>query len=150
MVVPRLIHPVTCVLKINDRASTRMDPDTREPIQRLKYKGEINLPGQIRESIRKKDVVMERGGRNEKEGGYILFRTIDLDAALKTIGSSYEEWANTLNGSVNDRILTAGNQKLNAFITRLDPLGHYTDQGGASLVKAYFTDRSAARKTGGA
>lgn len=150
MVLPNLIHPVSCTLKINNRAGTRMDPDTREPIQRIAYKGEITLPGQVTNSIRKKDVDMERGGRNERETGYVLFRTIDLDEQLKTIGSSYEEWANGSNGAVNDRILRVGNQSLNAYITRLEPIGHYSDQGGATLVRAFYTDRAPARKTGGA
>jgi hypothetical protein len=153
MVLPRLIHPVQCVLKINNRSATRMDSDTREPLQRLKYRGQITLSGQPSgqsgDSFRKKSVDMERGGRSEKESGYILFRTVDLDTALKTIGSTYDEWANDYNGAVNDRILSFGNQRVNAFVTRLEPIGHYADQGGSSLVKVYFTDRSSARKTGG-
>lgn len=150
MPYPRLLHQVNCILKIGNRSATLMDADTREPVQTLVYRGEITVPGQPRESIRKRDVDVERGGRNERESGYVLFRVIDLDEKLKAIGSSFEEWSNSVNGGVNDRIITLGNQKLNGYITRLEPMGHYPQYGGATLVKAFFTDRAPARKSGGA
>jgi phosphoribosylaminoimidazole (AIR) synthetase len=73
-----------------------------------------------------------KGGIESEAAGYVLFRYIDLSAAGVTLKQQ-------------DRIIKMGHIDTDVYIIGLKPIGHYQDQNGASLVKAFFTDRAPSR-----
>lgn len=129
MVQPRLIHPLDITFIGMDRGATIYDEDTREPIQQATRKEPVVLPGQLFYSmamtLRATNVGVLPGER-----GYVLFLTRDL-----------ADYGVVLDEAGNDEIVQAGDRVLNGYTTRLEWMGTYTDQGGFTMVKAYFKDR---------
>ena len=72
----------------------------------------------------------------EGSDGYVLFRRIDLDTAGITLQRQ-------------DRFSKLGHVETDVYIVRLEHTAHYPDQGGPTLVKAYFEDRGPSRQTRG-
>lgn len=132
MPLPNLIHAIDCDVEQIDTAATLYDPDTREPIQAAARATVITCPGQPRWTSQKQ---LEAAGFGpaDKVSGYVLFRYFDLDARSITL-------------RVNDRIVMQGRHTDEVYIVRLQPSGHYRDQDGASLVKAWFSDRLPAKE----
>lgn len=124
---PRLLHPVTVLLEQISPSDTVYDPDTREPIQQAARAASVSLRGQVKYGV-SKEMRVEPAGIQENERGYVLFRQKDLTAASVSL-------------AINDRISKIGRVNHDAYITRLEPTGHYGDLGGNTLVKAYFADR---------
>ncbi|KKN30264.1 hypothetical protein LCGC14_0835790 [marine sediment metagenome] len=132
MVQPNLIHPVPVEIQQIDLGGTFMDPDAREPVQHATRATTVTVPGQPRwnSQLTKGH---ERGGRTESAIGYVVFRTLDLNA-------------NSVVLQVNDRFKKIGTVDTDVFIERLEHTGHYPDQGGPTLVKAHFTDRQPSKQ----
>ena len=130
--LPRLIHPVDCTIEQIDTASTAYDEDAREPIQHAARKTAVVVQGQPKWRS-EKDLETARGGSTDAAAGYVLFRYADLTAAGVTL-------------RVNDRITIQGHLADEVYVTRLQPMGHYSDQNGATLVKAWFRDRKPAKE----
>lgn len=129
---PRLLHPVPIVIEQIDYASSLYDQDAREPIQQAARKIEVTLPGQASYGS-SRELSYSQGGRREDERGYVLFRQRDLDARSITL-------------QTNDRIKKIGQSVQDGYITRIEPKGHYPGQAGATLVRAWFSDRAPAKQ----
>lgn len=137
MVLPRLIHPIPCVIEQIDRANTLMDPDAREPIQQAARTAAFTVPGQPKYEAAPggpgaiANLNMDPQGPSDTAVGYVLFRVYDLE--------NHPLGPITL--QKGDRITMQGWIVEEVYIIRLQPRGHYSDQNGASLIKAWFTDR---------
>ena len=127
MVLPRLLHPIPIQVSQLDTSGTLYDDEAREPIQQAAHSSVVTLSGQVKYGS-SREASFHLGGLRENERGYVLFRQVDLDAQSVTL-------------KINDRIVKIGQIDNNADITRIEPTGHYPDQNGASLLKAYFADR---------
>lgn len=138
--LPNLIHPIVVWLRQIDRARTAvMDDVLKEPIGQARRKLKpIRLVAQM--SIGDTDRPRQsEGGVVEESAGYLLFRTSDLRRAKITIDRG-------------DRIVKIGdppNQRdADLYILKLQWRGHYQDQGGPTLLKAFFEDRHPSRQRG--
>ena len=131
MTIPSLIHPVPIVIVQGDTSATLYDEDAREPVQQLSRSTPITLQGQVKMGATE-EVEMERQGVAEGADGYVLFRKIDLDALGVTLAP-------------NDRFTKFGHVETDVYILKLQPMGHYTDQGGHTLIRAWFEDRTPAK-----
>lgn len=132
MTVPNLLHPVPVVIQQLDMAATTQDPDYREPIQQASRKIKTTVPGQVKWEG-DKELTFNKGGVQQKADGYVLFRYVDLEAASITLRD-------------NDRFTKIGNLDTDVYVMKLLPNSHYEDQGGATLVKAFFADRQPSRQ----
>ena len=133
--LPKLIHPVNVTIEQIDRAGTYYDEDAREPIQTVGRGSEKIIPGQI-SWVEQLALSMSKTGASENARGYVLFRKVDLDAASVTL-------------QINDRILKMGHVETDVYIDELKWMGHYPDQNGPALVRAYFVDRQPSRQSRG-
>lgn len=132
MVLPNLIHPVPCAIEQIDRPATLYDEDAREPVQYAARATSIVVPGQPRWTS-ERELEVAAGGPIEGARGYVLFRYADLVARGVTL-------------AINDRITMQGQLIDEAYVVRLQPMGHYSDQNGASLVRAWVADRKPAKE----
>lgn len=135
MPLPNLLHPVDIHVEKIDRASTAYDHDAREPIMQAARETIVVVPGQVNWGTQK-GLEPSKVGPREDASGYVLFRYVDLVA----VGVVLED---------NDRIAKMGNVDTDVYISKLEPEGHYPDQGGPTLVKAFFVDRQPAKQTRG-
>jgi len=131
MTVPNLLHAVPVELVQIDTASTLWDEDAREAVQQASRSTPITLQGQVKWGA-VEEVEMERQGVAEGADGYVLFRKIDLDALGIVLAP-------------NDRFTKIGHIETDVYILKLQPMGHYPDQGGHTLVRAWFEDRTPAK-----
>jgi len=132
MPTPNLIHPVPITIQQLSKGDTLYDDDFREPIQQSVRTVSKVISGQVRWAT-SDDLSMTNSGPREGEAGYVLFRYRDLAAASVTLQQ-------------NDRFTKIGNEIVDVYVTRTQPLGHYPSAGGATLVKAFFTDRQPSRQ----
>lgn len=135
MPVPNLIHPVPVTIEQISKGTTIYDPDSREPIQQASRPVKKTLSGQVRWQSRLAEGTT-RGGTTEGAAGYVLFRQVDLDA-------------NSLVLQLEDRFSRLGTIDTDVYITRLRPVGHYPDQAGHTMIKAFFDDRQPSKQTRG-
>jgi len=133
MPLPNLLHPIPVIIEQWIASETIYDEETREPIQQAARSETVEIPGQISWDV-KDDVIVGEGGTVLNAKGYVLFRYIDLQTRDVTL-------------KVQDGIKKLGWQNVNLYIVAFKPMGHYQDRGGATLVKAYFNDRSPSRST---
>jgi len=138
MPIPNLIHPVPIKIQKINRAGTLMDEDAREPIQFAKREATLIVPGQVK-WVGQFKLEETRGGVVEGSSGYVLFRQVDLDAANGGVGIELEQ---------NDRFTRIGTRDTDVYVIELTPTGHYPDQGGHTMLKAWFGDRGAQKKGG--
>lgn len=117
-----------------DLAATIQDEDYREPVAQAARSSKKTVNGQVAWGG-DADLAYTKGGVQLKADGYVLFRYVDLAAATPSI---------TLRD--NDRFTKLGLLEVDVYIVKLQPVGHYTDQGGATMVKAFFMDRQPARQ----
>lgn len=132
MTRPRLIHPVVVVVEPSVVAETYYDEDAREPVQHLKRSATVELPGQVSwgESQNLEDTA---GGAVLAADGYVLFLREDMDAL-------------SLELKINDRVKKLGWNEVDLYLVRLQWIGHYPDMGGATMLRAWFRDRSMVRE----
>lgn len=132
---PRLLHPVPIVLKQSDKDNTFHDPQAREPIQIVKRKPTVTVPGQV---LWKKQyrATPSKTGIVENSDGYILFRKVDLDVQGLTL-------------SIQDRITKMGHVETDVYIVSLEWVSHYQTASGPTMVKAHFVDRQPSRQSRG-
>lgn len=135
MPIPRLLHAVDIIVERIDRASTLYDDDAREPISQAERKTSITIPGQVKWASQY-SLEMTKAGARENSSGYVLFRKVDLDTAGVTLQD-------------NDRIAKMGHVECDLYVDRMEWCGHYADQGGPALLKAFFSDRQPAKQTRG-
>jgi hypothetical protein len=130
LVRPNLIHPVDVEIQQVDKPNTSYRSDAREPVRKLKRKATITLSAQVkwRRSVDPRNTLE---GVAEDSDGYLLFRYHDLADAGVTLKRG-------------DKIIKIARLAYELFITQLIPAGHYPDQNGPSLLKAFFSDRNPA------
>jgi hypothetical protein len=136
MVLPNLLHPLPTDVQSVNRNATIQDTGYNEPVQTVEYDATFTLPGQWKwmsdKELRAQDI-----GAVEYSTGYVLFRASDLRALGKTI-------------KTGDRIIGYGagaaRVALDVYVTKLRYEGHYPDQHGPALVKAFFNDRAPERQ----
>ena len=133
--LPNLIHPVDVTIEQIDQGGTFYDDDAREPIQVVGRSAQIVVKGQIKWGSQF-DTEYQKTGVVEGAKGYVLFRKVDLDAATITL-------------QLNDRILKMGHVETDVYVKKLEWMGHYPDQDGPALVRAYFEDRQPAHQSRG-
>jgi len=137
--LPNLIHPLPTDVQPVDRAATIQDDGYNEPVQTVVYREAYTAPGQWKWAS-DKELRMQEIGALEYSTGYVLFRMRDLRALGQTIG-------------VGDRIIGYGagaaRVPLDVYVVKLRYEGHYPDQYGPSLVKAFFSDRAPERQKRG-
>jgi len=124
---PTLIHPVDVIIKQSIDSESSFRTDAREPVRRLRRATERNLKAQVvwRQS---ENPAASFTGVLENSLGYLLFKLKDLAALNVTL----------MRG---DKIIKIDKLAYELFITQLMPAGHYPDQNGATLLKAFFADR---------
>lgn len=132
MALPNLLHITQILVHQIDRAGTIMDAQAREPVQSAARLPPVQVPGQVR-WLTGDELRVNAAGPTIDANGYVLFRYIDLTIA----GITLQE---------NDRIEAQGHLTEEVYITRLMPCGHYADQNGATMVKAFFKDRKPAKQ----
>lgn len=147
MTLPNLIHPVPIRLRRQVPASTVFDPLSREPVRQVWREGdgpgmgsEIALvgqvsyviPGEIRRPRR------DPGGTVEESSGYVLVRVFDLIAAAHAVEVA---GVLTIYLSRGDRFTRIGRRAVNYFLLFFRDLGHYTANGGSTLLQVHFGDR---------
>lgn len=138
--LPNLLHPIPVVIQQLERTEAVSDDDYREPVQQAIHGPQIICPGQVAWTSTE---FLEAGvlGADSRADGYILFRTVDLRAVGLAVLKQ------------NDRFLKIGVGpnaiEVDLYVVNLRYSGHYADQGGASLVKAFFKDRSPSKNNPG-
>jgi len=130
--IPNLLHPVPVDVEQLDKSGTIYDDDFREPTQQVEHKTVVHLEGQVHWG-EMKEVGVTQAGVEENAAGYVVFRYVDLEAQSVVL-------------RLNDRITRLGKLDTDLYITKLKPSGHWPDQGGATLLKAYFMDRQPSRQ----
>lgn len=136
--LPNLIHPIPVFLRKAAPSLTLQDDNLHEPIgQVLRDQAPTRLLAQISWGFDRKQE-QEDAGATSSSDGYVLFRTRDLRAANWTL-------------ELGDQICQIGEgaaaqKDLGLYVVGLKWMGHYPDQHGASLVRAYFEDRRPSRK----
>lgn len=131
MPLPKLLHKTTVLIEQIDRSSTHWDEDAREAVQRTGRKQQVELVAQVRWP-RSVSAVPTVAGRTEDGRGYLLFREVDLEAKSVVLQEG-------------DKIVRIGKKYTDMYLEEFEPLGHYQDQGGNTLLKAYFVDRKPSR-----
>jgi hypothetical protein len=135
---PRLLHPIPIGIETLQRLETIVDEDYREPVSYAARATKVTVNGQPHWTIddRFRQTLI---GPEQESTGYILFRTIDLKLA------GIPELEN------GDRITSIGVGihaiDVDFYVIGLRMTGHWPDQGGATLVKAFFRDRSRSKET---
>lgn len=132
MPVPNLIHPISVVVQREDKTSTFVDDDFREPVQQAARKTEFTIKGQLLWNYDNK-INPQFGGSREDSDGYVLFRYVDLEA----IGEEIKR---------GDRFVKLGKIDTDVYVTEVVPMGHWQDQSGATIVRAYFKDRQPSKQ----
>lgn len=131
MPTPRLIHPIKITISQWSKVEGIFDDEMREVVGQTTRLPDVIVTGQVAWET-KDQVVVEKNGMQLSSNGYILFRYIDLLAKNITLKEE-------------DNIIKIGWQTVDLYIVALTPTGYYPDQNGATMVKAYFTDRMPSR-----
>lgn len=139
MVLPNLIHPVPITISQIDRDNTVVDAGYGEEYEVVAREASVSCPGQVKwgasDRYRPSDI-----GPEEGEDGYVLFRNVDLRA--RGIASIVR----------GDRFLSLGGSPnaiaTDVYVVRVRFEGHYPDQNGPALLKAFFSDRQPVKGAG--
>lgn len=126
MPLPNLLHPVTVTIERADKATTPYDPDIREPL-RTARRVSVSVRAQVK-YFQTGTPEWERMGFSEEVKGYLLVRKTDVDAI------SYVP-------ARGDRVTAIGNRTTALYLLQWNDAGHYTDQGGYTMMRLFFTDR---------
>jgi hypothetical protein len=138
--LPNLLHPVLIEIEQISRATTIVDKDYNEPTQQAIRGPRKTCPGQVKWGMDERLRATLTGAEAESEG-YILFRRVDLRA--RGIAELKQNDRFTAEGAGANR------REVDLYITGLRFEGHYPDQGGPALVKAFFRDRQPSKQTPG-
>jgi hypothetical protein len=135
---PNLIHPIPVFIRKAEKSLTAVqDHNLHEPVGQVRRpQAPTRLLAQISWGL-DNNITQEMLGISGSCDGYVLFRTSDLRAKHFAI-------------EVSDLIVQLGEdsalQHVDLYISSLKWMGHYPDQHGSSLVRAYFQDRGPARQ----
>lgn len=123
--IPNLIHPIPVEIEQIDKENTFYDESAREPVKTVARKQKITLSAQV--SWGEKDEPSpDKAGVIETSRGYLLFSLAELSQKGITLQRG-------------DRITKIGAMSLDLEIMSTQPAGHYPDQGGPTLLQAFFS-----------
>jgi hypothetical protein len=140
--LPHLLHKTKCVIEPVDLEGTSYDEDAREEIDNMARKPTITISAQCEyrrgmQSRTGSDLqAVVAGGTNLEEFGYILVRVRDCAS---------KGWT----PAVGDRVAKMGRRLTDCYIMAIQPIAHYADQDGATLLRCYVQDRTPASVTKG-
>ena len=123
----RLIHPVPVVVEQILRPSTIYDGDAREAVQVVSRKVSTTISGQVKWSSDMTGNPLKEGV-SEDASGYVLFSIADLNIRSIMI-------------SRGDKFTSIGGRASEVYVERTEPVAHYSDVGGPTLLKAHFGTR---------
>jgi len=127
MARPNLIHPISVVIDQVDPEATAWDEEAREPVRQTKTK-RITVDAQVK-WFNMDDPKAREAGVGYYARGYLLFSVSELLEAGISINRQ-------------DRVVKIGFMSVqDTYIRGFAPMGHYPDQNGAGLLKAYFGDK---------
>ena len=133
--IPRLLHITQIYIRQKNTSKTPYDHNAREPIGKPMTDDAIQLDGQV--MWKNQRVYIGSTGVIENTSGYVLFRQKDLTAKNVELQQG-------------DNIVQMGNSEgimtVNLYINGFDYRGHYADQGGHTLVKAWFKEKQPAAR----
>lgn len=134
---PNLLHPVPVTFARLVSDQTVVDLDARELVHgsQESVAETYVVDGQVHWG-NLMSAQPQPGGARHNADGYILCRWADVVAA---IGGDMSKFFND-----GDRVKAIGDYLPSGggfYIHRVTPLGHYPDQGGATLVKFHLQDR---------
>lgn len=139
MVLPRLIHPLATEIQPHQPDQTIQNEIYREPVESVSRGPTYMIQGQWK-WFGDRELRMQKIGAQEESDGYVLLRRRDLAALGQKI-------------SINDRIVGygvgVGRVDLDVYVVKLRHEGHYPDQGGPALLKAFFLARQPGRQSSG-
>lgn len=137
--LPRLLHPFPTQIQTAEPATVSQDEGYREPVQTIGRSETFTIAAQWK-WFSDRELALNRSGAEESSDGYVLLRYTDLRALGKEVKRG-------------DRIIGYGTGaaavKTDLYVVKLRHEGHYPDQGGPALVKAFFADRQPAHQTRG-
>ena len=135
MPLPNLLFAILCDIEPIDRASTTYDTELQEPVGSTKRATFVTVSAQVKIETAEAPAA-NAAGIEERDSGYLLVRQIDIDR----IGYAPKR---------GDRIIRIGTRTaLDLYVTRKQYRGHWTDQGGHSLIRLHFADRHPTRQRG--
>lgn len=135
MAIPNLLHPVPVAIQQKDSQATLVDDNFKEPIQQAARLANVSCPGQVK-WYTDEELLAGHGGIQADSEGYVLFRYVDLAALGITL-------------KLNDRFTRLGSVETDLYIVSMKHEGHWQDQGGPTLLKAFFRDRTPSRQNRG-
>jgi len=146
--IPKLIHPVPCILRRINTSVTTYDQYAREPVRRLWRSGdgqdtgsEITLQAQVNWNDGKyqKPMIKMGGGVEVESDGYLLVRVFDLinDGIASESGGVVNYGI-----SRNDRIVQIGRRNVNLYVVFFRDVAFYPDRAGGTLLEIDFASRS--------
>lgn len=138
---PNLIHPIDITVQRLNRGELVMDEDAREPMHgaRSVSADQVVIKAQVNWGAKGNPLFTDLGPE-EKSDGYILCRTSDL----RSKGGSFKRGDKIITMGAGDNALTG----LDLYITKVEPMGHWPDQGGSSMVRFHFADRKPVQQSG--
>lgn len=125
MVRPRLIHPVSVMYRVLERASGNFDDNDRTPTRVAKRKTATELNAQVK-WITDGELVPTPGGPTVRVLGYILCETQELET--KSIEPKFGDQITEISGQ----------SQIELFVLSTKPRGHYSDIGGPGLLQVDF------------
>lgn len=147
--IPRLIHPVDCVLHLSNRAVSKFDPLAREPVRTLWRAGDAPGTGSavtISAQVNWNDGSIAKPTFKSPEGvdlhysGYLLARVVDL--VVQGLAVENSDGSVTFGIVRGDRIVRIGRRRVNLFVLWFRDVAFYPDQGGGTLFEILFEDRT--------
>jgi hypothetical protein len=131
--IPMLPHPTSVTIEPLDESVLIKDADAREVKRGERGGTPFTIDAQIKWNDFATPLVLAQGVREEFDG-WILVRCCDMDDLGITIKR-------------RDRITAMGTlTDLSLYILGSQPLGHYPDQGGHTLLRYYFSTRKPSRE----
>lgn len=127
-VQPRLLNPTICKYEMLDESKTVFDPVRREPVNIIRRKENVLIPGQFvwiaSESRSKLDIDLV--GREEQQIARVTHLVADLDTLSHKL-------------KVNDKLIEVDEMELALYVWRIDFASHYS--GRFTLAKIHLSDR---------
>jgi len=127
---PSLLHPIPVKIAIRRQDETLWDTDAREPIGNVATDPVVPLVAQV--SWKTADTISDIQGNVERMDGYLLFLRKDLISKGVMVDAG-------------DRIVSIGEGDgevlMSSWVWRIQRRGHYPNQGGWTILKAWFKDK---------
>lgn len=133
--IPRLLHITPIYIRQKNTENTLYDNNAREPVGRVATGSLVQLDGQV--MWKNQRIYIGSTGVIENTSGYILFRRKDLEKA----GVILQQGDNIVQMGKSGALID-----VNLYINGFDYRGHYADQNGWTLLKAWFKEKQPATR----